>query len=195
VVILRVFRIDKTSSFVFTGLMRYWRHFGNHFTVVDESLVRQARESHWKWTWFLVIASLIASSALINPIQSRVVTWGLAWYWYCFYLIVLAVVGGKVWLRIGKRLIDSQFTSTGDQLMERLRSLEACPRDLDLSFRYIHAMCHRNTWFFAVKEFARRSDVVLMDLRGYMAQRSGCKTEVNFLFDAVPLARLLFLID
>jgi hypothetical protein len=108
---------------------------------------------------------------------------------------VLGVVVGKLWLRIGKRLIDSRFTSTADQLMDRLHSVEACPRDPDLSFRSIHARCHKNTWFFAVKEFASRSDVVLMDLRGYTARRSGCKTEVNFLFDAVPLARLLFLVD
>lgn len=46
-----------------------------------------------------------------------------------------------------------------------------------------------------MSEFARRSDVVLMDLRGYSPQRKGCQREVDYLFDAVPLDRLLFLVD
>lgn len=44
-------------------------------------------------------------------------------------------------------------------------------------------------------EFARRADVVLMDLRGYSDARKGCQKEVDFLFDAVPVARLLFVVD
>jgi len=66
---------------------------------------------------------------------------------------------------------------------------------MDLSFRHIQAPCHDNTWFLAVVEFARRAEVVMMDLRGYSEQRKGCQREVDFLFDVVPVERLLFLVD
>ena len=56
-------------------------------------------------------------------------------------------------------------------------------------------MCHNNTWKIAVQEFARRSQVLLMDLRGFCSARKGCEYEVDFLLDAVPLSRVLFLVE
>jgi hypothetical protein len=76
-----------------------------------------------------------------------------------------------------------------------LKRLDEHPRYLDLSFRHEHVLCHDNTWFLAVADFARRADVVLMDLRGYSEERKGCQREVDFLFDAVPLDRLLFVVE
>jgi hypothetical protein len=37
--------------------------------------------------------------------------------------------------------------------------------------------------------------VVLMDLRGYSSQRKDCQREVDFLFDVMPVERILFLCD
>lgn len=191
--ILRVFNIEATSSFLFSGLTRYWRHFGNHFTIVDAALVRQGySNSTWAQAFILVGGfALLVILALTAQSEFRLQHW--AW--------AFAVVGGPalaaaaVVLAIGQRRIDARFTRSHRQLLQRLHSLERHPRHFDLSFRHARALCHDNTWFPAVTEFASRSDAVLMDLRGYTPERKGCQREVDFLFDAVPLARLLFLVD
>lgn len=56
-------------------------------------------------------------------------------------------------------------------------------------------MCHDNTWKLTVTEYARRSNVILMDLRGFSEERMGCKYEVDFLFDHVPISKLVFLVN
>jgi hypothetical protein len=196
--ILRVFSIDETSSFVFSGLMRYWRHFGNHFTVVDKALVRQGYANSWTKTvllaFGLIAAMIVAFMATASWIGS-LVHHPLSSGWNCVVVTVLAALAAWTSLSIGKHRLDSRFTRSIDQLQASLRSLEERPRGVDLGFRHLRALCHKNTWFPAVREFASRADVVLMDLRGYSERRSGCKKEVNFLFDAVSLSRLLFLMD
>ena len=197
--ILRVFKVDETSSFLFSGLMRYWRYFGNHLTIVDESLVRQGYSNSFAQTVFLafglIAALLVAFLIFLAPwIESRI-HHPLSWGWNCVVVTVPALLAGWVTLRIGKLRIDSNFTRNLDQVLASLRSVEVYPRRLDLSFRHLRALCHNNTWFPAVRAFANRADVVLMDLRGYTEQRKGCQKEINFLFDAVPLAHLLLLVD
>jgi hypothetical protein len=197
--ILRVFRLDQTASFIFSGLMRYWRHFGSHLTVVDASLMRQRNSDNSTRTvflaFFLIVALLVA---YVNLAERLLKFWyhdPLFWVWSCGLVAVLAMLPAWVALRIGERRTSSRFMRSREQVRASLRSLEVSPRHLDLSFRHLQAMCHNNTWFLAVKEFANSADVVLMDLRGYSEQRQGCRKEVNFLFDAVPLPHLLFLVD
>lgn len=198
VLILRVFDIEATSSFVFSGLMRYWRHFGNHFTVVDAALVRQ-NYAHREWqTGFLVIggyAALAASTALVMWILRSRLGYEMASTSMAVTVLVLGVAAAWAAWSLGRRRIDGRFTRSLDQLLARLRRVDAHPRHLDLTFRPVQALCHNNTWFPAVAEFSRRADVVLMDLRGYSEARQGCQHEVDFLFDAVPVERLLFLVE
>jgi hypothetical protein len=192
--ILRVFNIDTTSSFLFSGLMKYWRFFGNHFTVVDPALVRQGySNSDWSTAFILVGAwgLLMIFMLGITRTLGEPHTW--PWALALAALPSLAVAGGV--LLIGRYRIDARFTRNRDQLVKRLESLVHRPRHFDLSFRHARALCHDNTWFPAVVEFARRSNAVLMDLRGYSPERRGCQREVDFLFDSVPLRRLLFLVD
>ena len=199
--ILRVFNIDETSSFIFSGLMRYWRHFGNHFTVVDASLVRQGySNSTWKTVFLLFVswAALgLAAMGLADPADRalRASGFSLTTGWVAVLTALLAVTSACALWAIGVYRIDRRFMRNTDQVQARLDRLEARPRLLDLSFRHIRALCHDNTWFPAVAAFTRRANVVLMDLRGYSDQRKGCQREVDFLFDSCPLSHLLFLMD
>jgi hypothetical protein len=196
--VLRVFDIDATSAFTFSGLMAYWRHFGNHFTIVDTSFLRQRNEAGSTATalWCFVFwgALALASVGVIGGVQ-RLVGAPLTWHWMIPIVVLLALGGAGLLLAIGTWRLDRQFLRSHDQLLARLRRLDLHPRQFDLAFRHEQVMCHDNTWFPAVAEFARRADVVMMDLRGYGEQRKGCQREVDFLFDAVPLDRLLFLVD
>jgi hypothetical protein len=143
----------------------------------------------------LIVTLLVASLMLLGPWIESLLGHPLSWGWNCVVVTVPALLAAWVAFRIGKLRIDRSFTRNLDQVLAGLRSLEVYPRRLDLSFRHLRALCHKNTWFPAVREFANRADVVLMDLRGYTEWRQGCRKEVNFLFDAVPLDHLLFLVD
>lgn len=195
--ILRVFNIDATSSFTFSGLMGYWRYFGNYFTVVDASLLRQDY-AHRKWSdAFLLLSSYVTLLMLSMTIIGRyhIDRGPLGWLWCCLLVVVLALLPAWAFLAIERRRIAGHFLRNREQLLGQLQQLKRYPRHLDLSFQHIQANCHDNTWFMAVVEFARCADVVLMDLRGYSEQRKGCQREVDFLFDVVPVERLLFLVD
>lgn len=195
--ILRVFDVDTSSAFTFNGLTGYWRHFGNHFTVVDPSLVRQEYASR---TWsgaFLILLSYVllgaVSASIIGPFHLDHLS--LAWVWCCLLVALIALLLGWAFLAIEKHRLAGRFVRSRGQLLSQLQQVCRYPRNMDQTFRHIEAPCYDNTWFIAVVEFARRADVVLMDLRGYSEQRKGCQKEVDFLFDVVPVERLLFLVD
>jgi hypothetical protein len=184
--VLRVFDRDEATDFTFNRLMRYWRLFGHHFTVVDASLVRQVGTHALGWGARLgLFISFSAAFALVNVHGS-------------LPLIAMPVVfAGAVWgvLALARRSIDARFVRDRPQLLARLARLARRPRNLDLSFRHERALCHADTWFMVVGEFARRSDVVLMDLRGFSRDNQGCQEEIDFLFDTVPFQRIVFLLD
>lgn len=196
--VLRVFSTEERALFLFSGVMQYWRHFGNHLTIVDQSLLQQERSNSSNRNFILgcilILLSCLCSMLIGLAIESRTQT-KLSATENCFVAAVpILLLGWGAW-KSRKARIERDFTRSLGQIQESLRHLEMYPRRLDLSFRSLQAMCHRNTWFPAVREFAQRTDAVLMDLRDYSAQRKGCEKEVNLLFDTVPLSGVLFLID
>jgi hypothetical protein len=76
----------------------------------------------------------------------------------------------------------------------RLQHLDEEP-DPDGRYRVNEFFCHDNTWCATVRALARRSAVVLMDLRGFGKENRGCETELAMLLGEVPLARVLLIVD
>ena len=52
-----------------------------------------------------------------------------------------------------------------------------------------------NVWDKSVLELVRRSELVLMDLRGFSAAKKGCEFEINLLMDQKRVDQILFLIS
>ncbi len=90
--------------------------------------------------------------------------------------------------------LSRRFVRGGPDLDRRLAALDATP-DRDGRFRTTEFFCHADTWQETMRGLARRCDAVLMDLRGFRPDNAGCVYEIGALLDAVPLARVLFLID
>lgn len=86
------------------------------------------------------------------------------------------------------------FIANAADLQARLQALDDRP-DPDGRYRINEFFCHENTWQAAVRELARRSSAVLMDLRGFGRQNRGCEYELGLLLHEVPLARIVLLID
>jgi len=86
------------------------------------------------------------------------------------------------------------FVASSTDLDKRLQHLDEDP-DPDGRCRINEFFCHDNTWRATVRALARRSAVVLMDLRGFGRQNRGCEAELAMLLGEVPLARVLLLVD
>jgi hypothetical protein len=177
--LLRVFGVRKSSALTLDALLDRWRHFGCYLTVMDPELLRLRTPIVTFGNYFLhfpVLALLLFADEW-GPIA-------------LVMLPSLLVVGWSMY-----RLIARQSVHNVEQLRQMLDLNRRRPRRTDITFRGLEVSCFDNTWRPAVAEAAGRADVVLMDLRGYTPDREGCRTEVNFLFDTLPLDRLLFLME
>lgn len=97
----------------------------------------------------------------------------------------LAFLGG----RLSRRFVDSEA-----QLQQRLDRRDTGP-DPDGRFRVNHFFCRRDTWQMTMRRLAARSGAVLMDLRAFSPRNQGCLWELEHLLGAVPLDRIVLLVD
>jgi hypothetical protein len=90
--------------------------------------------------------------------------------------------------------LSRRFVSDAADLDRRLAELDTTA-DRDGRFRTNEFFCHADTWQGTMRRLSRRCDAVLMDLRGFAPGNAGCLYEIGQLLDAVPLDRVVFLID
>jgi hypothetical protein len=90
--------------------------------------------------------------------------------------------------------LSRRFVSDATDLEGRLAALDTTA-DRDGRFRTNEFFCHADTWQETMRRLSRRCDAVLMDLRGFAPANAGCLYEIGHLLDAVPLDRVVVLID
>jgi hypothetical protein len=98
---------------------------------------------------------------------------------------MLSFVGGR---------LQSLFMRDADDLAGRMGVLDET-RDPDGRFRVNEFFCFDDTWRPTLKALLVRSDVILMDLRGFSRQNAGCLFEMQKLAEGGRLGRTLFVID
>ncbi len=98
---------------------------------------------------------------------------------------LLEFIGGK---------IARQFVAGPDQLLEQVADIDLLP-DPDGRYRINQFFCHRDTWQPTMRELAKHSSAVLMDLRSFSARNQGCIYELGELLKSVSLGRVIFLVD
>ena len=91
--------------------------------------------------------------------------------------------------KIGRLYIDGE-----ESLATEMAGRDTAP-DFDGRFRVNDFFCYADTWKMVLSSLVQESDAVLMDLRGFSAQNSGCIHELNELVDAVPVSSVLIGID
>ena len=97
----------------------------------------------------------------------------------------LDFVSGK----LSRRFIDGE-----ESLNRRMAARDTTP-DRDGRFRVNEFFCYDDTWKVVLSRLVRESDVVVMDLRGFSRQNSGCVFELHELARLVPLDRVVFVTD
>ena len=83
--------------------------------------------------------------------------------------------------------LHTRFIGSQDDLDQRMAQLDLAP-DVDGRFRVNECYCFDNTWQAALAALVARSDVVLMDLRGFHAENRGCLHELKVLSAAAGRA-------
>ena len=90
--------------------------------------------------------------------------------------------------------LATRFIRTPADVAPRLAAFDMAP-DADGRYRVNACYCHDTTWQHALHALVGRSDVVLMDLRGFQAHNAGCVFELQVLSQAVRPLRVVVLTD
>ena len=90
------------------------------------------------------------------------------------------------------RSLSQRFISCDADIRDCLAALDWQP-DPDGRFRINKCYCYEHTWRLVVQTLLRKSDVVLMDLRGFNEQRVGCRDELAMLAQATHLHGIVLL--
>lgn len=91
--------------------------------------------------------------------------------------------------RLGER-----FVACPADVDARIAEFDLLP-DLEGRFRINECYCRDSTWRDAFAALAGRSDVVLMDLRGFQARNAGCRHELATLAQSSHVGRVVVLTD
>jgi hypothetical protein len=92
------------------------------------------------------------------------------------------------------RKLNTVFVKNGDELQTQLANLDVVA-DPDGRYRVNDFFCFDNVWKEALLALLKRSDYVLMDLRGFGPDNQGCIFEIEQLLLHAPLPSLAFLIN
>lgn len=190
--VLRVFGMDKAAHFTFEGLISFWKHFGSFFTVADpsflDSKIRQQDTIFKIFIWGIPLAFVLGFT-VFNPLVEKLEQI------HVIVILISTIILAILFVRNKLKEVDSSFLQNKTHLHQRVEKLLDSPRKWSHSFKNMPILCHNDTWRIAVSEFVEISDVILMDLRGLSTSRGGCKEEVDYLFDAAPVSKVVFLVD
>jgi len=190
--ILRVFGNNKAVHFTFNNLQNYWKHYGTVFTVVDPSFLKNKYQEN-NTNLIINIPLILVGLFLLSYTAKEDYKVDLMDNTYRIILLISAILIGIFYVRFRLNKIDTNFLRNRQDLHRRLERLDMWPRKWDQSFKQLPMMCYENTWFIAVIEFIKKSNVILMDLRGLSEEKIGCEAEINYLLDAVPSENIVFL--
>jgi hypothetical protein len=98
---------------------------------------------------------------------------------------MLAFVGGR---------LREVYVSSASQLPARLARLDM-NRDPDGRYRVNEVYCANETWKNTLLALLERTDVVVMDLRGFGSQHAGCVYELQQLVTRLPAAAIVLVCD
>ena len=108
--------------------------------------------------------------------------------------LAVATIDPQEFLDFVSGRLARQFIDDPQTLDLRISEINSKP-DFDGQFRVSDFFCYDDTWRLVLSHLVGKSDVVLMDLRGFSAQNSGCIFEIQELINMMPLERVLFIID
>ncbi len=108
--------------------------------------------------------------------------------------VVARTVDPGDFLRFALGNIGAGFVNSQADLEQRLAALDQQP-DPDGRYRVNEFCCRDNTWQATVVELIQRADAVVMDLRGFSAERLGCEFELRELAARLRAEQVVLVVD
>lgn len=90
--------------------------------------------------------------------------------------------------------LHNRYISTATQLQTQLDQIQDQP-DHDGRWRVHEFCCYANSWKQSLDALLSRSDVVLMDLRGFSSRNAGCRHELHRIGQSNHLRAAVLLMD
>ena len=97
-------------------------------------------------------------------------------------------------LRFATGRIAESFVTSRDDLVQRLAALDVEP-DRDGRYRITEFCCRDDTWQATVVALIARADAIVMDLRGFSAERRGAEFELQQLAGRTNADRIVLIVD
>jgi hypothetical protein len=97
-------------------------------------------------------------------------------------------------LRFATGDITTGFIKSQHDLARQLAAIDVLP-DRDGRYRINEFYCRDDTWQATVVELIARADAVVMDLRGFSAERRGCEFELRELGARIAPGRIVLVVD
>ena len=97
-------------------------------------------------------------------------------------------------LRFATGSLATGFVTSQQDLTHRLATMDVAP-DGDGRYRINEFCCHDDTWQATVVALIERADAVVMDLRGFTAERHGCEFELGELATRLSPSRVVLVVD
>ena len=209
VAILRVFGSDRNAAFTFGRLMSQWRFVGSYLTVADPAYLRHhfsifsrgnaSRSLGTTLTLGAAVLIIDSGSSLLPFVAPGILPESWAALSYddqrlrikvaaIVVFAVLAVVPSMVY-------ISRRFLRESGQAVARVERVERARLSVESDYPGAALFCFDDVWKPAVHRMLQIADVVLMDLRGFSAERQGCAYEIRALIDEYSVDRVLFLVD
>ena len=182
--ILRVFGADRTTPSLFRAVGRRWPLLGPSVTIADPTYeiltFRHVQNILLAFCMapLIVLVSAFPTAALVVPAVAA--GFGL-------YLIGLVVA-------FSRSLIRARW-GAGTNLAALRQKLAFETSGLRRGYPSIRLTCFDDMWRATVQALVEWSDVVLIDLRGFTAERKGVEYELGLLLNTFPIEHMVFLVD
>ena len=108
--------------------------------------------------------------------------------------VVARTVDPGDFLRFALGNIGSTFVNSQADLDQRIATLDKAP-DPDGRYRLNEFCCRDSTWQATVAALMQDADAVVMDLRGFTAQRMGCEFELRQLAQRMRVDQVVLVVD
>lgn len=199
VVILRVFGSDKNAAFTFGELMEKWRFVGSYLTISDPALVRYRFSIFSTKNVPCSLGTVMSLGAIVVLVDQFAAFIPFPAWWKALstdarsaigYTALAVLAAVPVMLYIQRR-----FLKTPEAAANRVERVRNARLGLESDYGGSALFCFDDVWKPAVAKMLGIADVVMMDLRGFSAERQGCAYEIGELVNRFPIDRLLFLVD
>jgi len=189
--ILRVFNLESSTKFTFTGIWKYWKYIGSYLTVVDSSLLNLQKRKIWTNLIPILILVMLFETLLSLLLKTIGIELGVKNSSISYLLITIGLV---IYFIYSYKQLNQSFIGNQNDLDRYILQIKKRPVNILATFRGHPVRCFDNTWSYVVSEFVQIADVILMDLRGYSESNKGCQKEVNHLLNLVPISKVTFLV-